>query len=207
MKVFIDGTEEKWDFPSSHNLKEAILQISERLLSHDGKVIAELKLGDTENDVDMKLTPEQVPVSKVKTIFLTTEPLKDSLMRDVRSAAEKLQETLDLFNTIPDHLVAGEIDIAMEKLRDAVDTLIWSFSLLQQTFDVRVIDMHTFTIGTESIGTFIAGFNEKLKVLTDAMENKDHVLINDYLEYEIAPAVLALKESLPQIKEILRGWN
>ncbi|MEW5946637.1 MAG: hypothetical protein AB1742_10610 [bacterium] len=205
MKVIVDGVEKDWRFDEPLNLKDAILKVSERILVDGRRIVTELKLGETEEGTDMKLTPEQVPVSRVKSIYLTTEPLNDHILREFGASEARLRGAVERFSAIQEHLAAGETDVAMEKLKDAVDTLIAFFNLLSQSFFAELLDPHTLKIDDRDVQSFIASFNEKLQALVAAMENKDQVLINDYLEYELSPDVNALIAFLPRIEGIVRG--
>jgi hypothetical protein len=49
------------------------------------------------------------------------------------------------------------------------------------------LDPHSLTIGGQGLSEFYTSFNEVLKQLSTAFENKDSVLIGDLAEYEVAP--------------------
>lgn len=199
MKVIIDGVESQWDFPEPKTLHDAILEIGEKCMLEERRSICELKLGEMADELDKKLTPKDVPASKIFSITITTEPIKDSLLRETKQAEEYLQKVQENFTAIPGHLVSGETDVAMTTLKESLDILIWFFNTIQQSFMAEILEPHTLKIDGLESTAYIERFNEHLQSLMQAIEQKDNVLINDYLEYELGPMVEKMKESLPEI--------
>ncbi|MFH1538238.1 MAG: hypothetical protein ABIH66_04715, partial [bacterium] len=96
-------------------------------------------------------------------------------------------------------------EIAMTTLKDSLDILIWFFNLIQQSFAAELLDPETLKIDDTALAQYMGKFNEHMQALMQALEQKDHVLINDYLEYELSPIVEKLKESLPEIIETMES--
>jgi len=205
MKVFIDNEEQDWELERAQTLHDAILQIGQRLLIDEKLLVTEIKLGEIEPGVDMNLTPEQVTVEQIKSLHFITEPLREAILREMRQAPEKFEEMQQSLSLFPNRMMTGEEEIAMESLKNCIDTLIWFFNLLQQVSIGEIIDLYTFQIEDTDLKTYIDEFNDHLRALVEAMEHKDQVLINDYLEYEIQPAVRQLQNIVPSLIELIES--
>jgi hypothetical protein len=59
----------------------------------------------------------------------------------------------------------------------------------------------TFTISGQPTRDFMNKFNDALKELSSAHENKDTVLVGDIAEYELAPRLLSIYEALKNISK------
>ncbi|MEW6200638.1 MAG: hypothetical protein AB1546_01570 [bacterium] len=199
MKVFIDNQEMDWAAEKNQTLQDAICEIGKQLLVDEKRLITEIKLGETEPGVDMNLTPDQVTIDQIRTIAFTTESLKEASLREMRLASERFTEMRQNLTLFPSQMMAGEEEIAMDSLKNCVDVLVWFFNLLQQLSFGEIIDLYTFQIEDTDLRIYIEEFNEHLRALVEAMENRDQVLINDYIEYEIHPAVLQLQEIIPSL--------
>lgn len=199
MKVTINGVERDWEFDGSATLHDAIIEIGEKLLIDDKLSISELQLGDMDPEVDRTLTPKDVPAAKIYSLNITTEPLKESLLRDIGAAEGHFKIAREKFESIPTHVLAGENDIAMMSLKESLDVLIWFFNLLQQAFAAGFIEPQALLFDGDDVAKYTEKFNEKLQDLMKAIERRDQVLINDYIEYELAPAVANMMDALPEI--------
>ena len=188
MKVTIDGNPRDWTFKDDSTLQDVLLDINQRLLIHEQKVISEIKVDETVPELDMDLTPDKVTVDKVLSVSFVTTPVIDASLGDIVG-----------------HIIADEIDIAMNGLKDCIDVLIWFFDTLQQGTIFRIIDINELKLGEGSLHDYIEKLNGMLNELVTAMKNNDFTLINDYLEYELEPALDVIRNAIPQIIDHLKG--
>jgi hypothetical protein len=99
------------------------------------------------------------------------------------SQAEELRE-------LPVYLQTGREDRAMK----AVLLFIEIFNKVIRLMPLLMRDgipTEEIRVGAEDIPTFYASFNEVLRRLSAALEDKDAVLIGDLAEYEVAPRMTA----------------
>lgn len=204
MKLTIDGQVTAWDFDACCTLQDALLDIQKKLID-ESRVVAEIKLDETVSDLDMNLTPEQVTVDKIVAISFTTTPYKEALLAYLDSAHEKIGEVRTSLGGIVELIVADQVDAAMNALKDGLDTLIWFFDVLQQATANGALDVADVEVKGKNLFEFISKFNTMLSEFVLAMKNNDMTLINDYLEYELEPALKDLSDALPQMIASVKG--
>ena len=204
MKLTIDGQVVPWNFDAACTLQDVLLDIQRRLID-ESKVVAEIKLDETVSDLDMSLTPDQVTVDKIVAMSFTTTPYKESLLVYFESAGEKIDEVRTSLAGIVELIVADKVDAAMNSLKDGLDTLIWFFDVLQQATANGTLNVADIDVKGKGLYEFVNKFNTMLSEFVLAMKNNDLTLINDYLEYELEPALNDLAGALPQMIASVKG--
>ncbi len=202
MKILVDGVEKDWKFDEDQTLGETIVEINERILIDDRRVVIGIKVDDDDMPEEIKkLTPEQVTLDQVKQISFETQPFQESLAQEFNAAEKLIQDIQDSISVIVGHILSDELDIAMNSLRESVDKLIWVFNLLMQASAINAIRLDDIKCGEGTLSEFMGRFNKTLQEMMDAMENNDTTLINDFLEYEMEPALGELKTVISPIRE------
>lgn len=206
MKLTIDGQQRDWTYNDETPLQDVMLDVNRRLLLDEKRVVSEIKVDETEPGLDMSLTPDQVPIGKILAISFMTTPFNNAFIDNLEAADNKLEHVKASISEIVDHIISDRIDKGMNMLRDGIDILIWFFDAVQQANMCGVVNLESIAVGQEEkLLDFIARLNGILNELVTAMKNNDFTLINDYLEYELEPAVDALKNTIPQLISLAKG--
>jgi len=207
MRIIIDGNEVDWEFESDNSLKDVIVEINNRLISDENAVISEVKLDDFEEGLNTELTWDEVTISSINQISFQTEPVKENLLRQYDEAIERIQEAKNSIPEITDHMFAEEIDQAMDKFKMAIDRMILVFNLLTQSEKAGIVNLDEIKVGEGNFRDFVVRFNSTLKEITESMVNRDTTLINDFLEYELDPALGDFLDILPDIKDRISNFD
>ena len=130
MKILVDGVEKGWEYDDDQTLGDVIIDINERLLMEDKKVVTAIKVDDEDMDEELKkLTPDQVTLDRIGQISFETRPFAENLAEELEEGEKVLQEVQDSISTIVGHVLSEELDIAMNQLKESVDKMIWVFNL------------------------------------------------------------------------------
>lgn len=202
MKVLVDNEQKNWTYEEDLTLSDMIKDINERLLVDEKRVIVEVKVDELEEGTDMTLTPEQVTLDQVNQISFKTESVQENLAKELEGSVKVLDHVKKDMNDIVGHMLSDEIDVGMTKLSENIEKMIWVFNLLEQASVIGAMQMDDIECGDKgSLRDFLTRFNDILKELMEAMENNDITLINDFLEYELEPAIGELENVIPEIEK------
>lgn len=208
MKILVDGVEKDWKFDEDQTLDDVIMDVNERLLLDDRRVVVGIKVDDEHMDEDLKkLTPEQVTLDRVGQISFTSQPFQENLAGELRDAEQMLKQAQDSISVIVGHILSEEIDIAMNSLKETIDKLLLVFNLLIQASGIGAIRVETIECGEGTLKDFMGRLNSTLQELTQAMENNDTTLINDFLEYELEPSLGELRAAMPTICDLVSNFK
>lgn len=205
MIVKIDGQERAWEYAEGTNLQEVLIDVHQRLLTEEQRIITEIKLDETVPGLDMTLTPDQVAVDKIISLSFSTSPYREALVGYLEASQGKISEVKDSISHIVECIVADKVDMGMGRLKEGLDTLIWFFDVMQQASASGMITLDDIEIGGVKLYDFVGKFNGILNELVSAMKNNDMTLINDYLEYELEPALKDIIDGLPLIIQAVKG--
>jgi hypothetical protein len=206
MKVTIDG-KDRPDLlvEQDQTLEQALLAINQQLLVGEKRIISEIKVDETVAGLDMNLTPDQVSVQDVLSVSFQTQDIGEALVAGMDAAQAALEQFKASLQDIVNHIISDEIDQGMQGLKTGIESMIYFFDALQQATLSGIVDMNDITLDSGTLNAYIPKLNEMLKELVSAMNNSDYTLINDYLEYEIEPALEKIIGVIPGIKARLRG--
>ncbi len=208
MRILIDGNQSDWKFDEDLTLGDLIMDVNKRLLIDERRVIIEIKVDDTDMDEKLKkLTPDQVTLDRIGQISFKTQPFQENLAEDIDTAETILQDIKDSIDKVIGHLLSDEIDIGMNLLKDNIDKLIWIFNLLMQASAIGAVAIEDIECGEGTLKDFMNRFNSTLQELSQAMENNDITLINDFLEYEFEPALGEFKAVMHPIREAIANFS
>lgn len=208
MKILIDGADPGWEFDNDQTLGEIIVTINEKLLVEQKRVVVGLKIDDDAMDEKLKkLTPDQVTLDQIGQISFDTQPFQENLAVELESSQKLLQSIQDSMNEIIGHFLAERLDTAMNMLKEIIDKLLLVFNLLIQASMIGAIDIDNTECGEGTLSEFMARFNSTLHELSQAMENNDTTLINDFLEYELEPAIGELKAIMPNLRKVISSFK
>jgi hypothetical protein len=206
MKVTIDGRlREDLSFGQDQTLEQALLEINQLLLVDEKRIISEIKVDETVPDLDMSLTPDKVSVEDILAVSFQTQDIGHALLVSIEAAETRLVVFKDNLDAIVNHIISDEIDQGMQALKTGIESMIFFFDALHQSTLASLVDMQEIPLDAGTLNDYITKLNEMLKELVSAMNNSDYTLINDYLEYEIEPALEKIIGVVPEIKARLRG--
>ncbi len=190
MIIMVDGAKRQWDYNDENTLGEVILDINNRLREQEHLIVTTVKLDETAEGIDMSLTPDEVTIDLIKQISFETEPLHVNLINNMHGAIAVIEEIRKAIPGIGNLILQDKIEESMGAIRDIIEKLIWVFHILSQTLSTGAFKASEIKCGeNKNFEQFTVDFNRILQELTNALENNDVTLINDFLEYELDPAL------------------
>lgn len=205
MKVFINGTPRDWLFDNTHSLDDAINIIRQELLQKELLIINEIKLEKIPNGLDKTQTTSNVKANDIPELSVEAEPYAVFCQKSFMEAQNKLPELRSLLEEIIEKILIGDVDVGMKSLTTLTEGLIWFCSILAGAYQILGLDFENILCNNISLNEFIQNLNSILKDLETALESNDLTLINDYLEYELKPAIESLNMAVPIILNHIRS--
>jgi hypothetical protein len=113
-------------------------------------------------------------------------------LAELQNPAEAMVSAARVFDSIKDDLCEVPVRLQTGKDAEAMRTMVVAVELIHKTVRIlpefmRSRDAQTLEIDGSSLPEFYGKFNDVLRELAGAFENKDGVLIGDLAEYEIKP--------------------
>ncbi|HOY64175.1 MAG TPA: hypothetical protein PK745_13470 [bacterium] len=208
MKVFVDSVEKDFQFDDSVIFGDALAEINRLLIVEDKRIIVSLKIDDDNLAEEIKkLTPDQVRVDQITQISLETEDFIQNLAGKIEDSERVLNAVQNSISSIVGHLLADEQEIAMNSLKESIDSLILVINLYVQAQALGAMNPDETPYGEGTLSDFIAKFKKTLTDLSSAMSNNDPTLINDFLEYELEPQLGELRATVGYVAKNVRNFT
>ncbi|HOC92265.1 MAG TPA: hypothetical protein PKH33_07850 [bacterium] len=208
MRVFVDSVEKDFQFDGGVIFGDALAEINRLLIAEDKRIIVSLKIDDDNlADEIKKLTPDQVRVDQISQISLETEDFIQNLAGKIEDSERVLNAVQNSISSIVGHLLADEQEIAMNSLKESIDSLILVINLYVQAQALGAMNPDETPCGEGTLSDFIAKFKKTLTDLSSAMSNNDPTLINDFLEYELEPQLGELRDTVSYVAENVRNFT
>lgn len=185
--------DQEWEFanhPSS--IRELFSKIEEEL-DGTGYIFSSLTVDGVEIGADFALYLSQ-RIDEIQEIEVGLKSFRTLIVETMRSAVDYLDRARPEVEKLSLEFYRGPTDESWRKFDQLLEGLKW---LLEA---VTVIE--NYHPGTQPGNPQGAEFQEKIKRLQEALENSDHVLLGDLLQYEISPMFSALDK---KIGELLRN--
>lgn len=118
----------------------------------------------------------------------------DNLIDEIDKIVPKLENVALLYQTGED---SQTMDI-IQNLANILEKSISLFIVFKESFKIK-LDKYSFK--EVNFDTYFKTITDHLKMLMEAIQNKDFVVISDLLEYEFVPNIEEIKKILLKIKE------
>ncbi len=208
MRVFVDSVEKNFQFDGGVIFGDALAEINRLLIAEDKRIIVSLKIDDDNLAEEIKkLTPDQVRVDQISQISLETEDFIQNLAGKIEDSGRVLNMVQNSISSIVGHLLADEQEIAMNSLKESIDSLILVINLYVQAQALGAMNPDETPCGEGMLSDFIVKFKKTLTDLSSAMSNNDPTLINDFLEYELEPQLGELRDTVSYVAENVRHFT
>lgn len=201
MKLIIDGEVKNWSFDDELTLEQLIQETNDRLILEHSRLISDVKLDEYDSSLAPELTWDQVTIDKVYKLSLSTQSIREYIST-LLSAASKINS--DIRKSIPGiikDISSENIQNAMTNFQSCIDGMINIFSAIRQYESSGYQLESELTIRDMSFNEFLTSFNNTLSEILESMNNSDNTLINDFLEYELEPALVDLGSFISALKD------
>jgi hypothetical protein len=140
-------------------------------------------------------------IQALETFFRERLAELDSPVAEMRRTAALFEDGAEELRELPVYLQTGKEERAMKAVILFIEIFNKVIRLIPE-LRRRGIDTTSIRVEGLELPAFYASFNQVLRSLSGAIENKDSVLLGDLAEYEVAPRMgsffTAMEQALPQ---------
>jgi hypothetical protein len=152
-------------------------------------------------DAFLALFDSGAPVAEAGRIAGNLDAFFGERLAELRKPADAMMSASRVFDSIKDDLSEVPVRLQTGKDAEAMRTMVVAVELIHKTVRImpefiRATSADTMEIDGSSMPEFYGKFNDVLRELAGAFENKDGVLIGDLAEYEIKPRLEAFFEAV-----------
>ena len=169
---------------------EALFSMIDEKLKDTGYALSSLIVDGVAIDTDYALYLSQW-ITEIQEIKVEVKSLRRLMVETMQTAVEYLERAQPEVERLGNDFYQGPTEDTWNKFSQLLEGLEW---LLEAG---TVIE--SFHPEQQIATRWGAQFKEKIKLLRDAMENSDHVLLGDLLQYEISPLFTALDEEIRKL--------
>lgn len=169
-----------------------LFSLIEDKLKNTGLILSSMKVDGVEITTDYAHYLNQT-ISEIREIVVEVKSFREILTETFGSAQDYLGGAIPEMEKLCDEFYRSPADNSWRKFAQLLEGLQW---LLQVVSSVE-----QGLPGTEVQRTYSkwgADLGEKIKTLQEALDNSDHVLMGDLLQYEIVPLFSSLSEQIKQ---------
>lgn len=135
-------------------------------------------------------------INEIQEIEVGVESFRTILAEIMASAAEYLERARPEVEKLSAEFYQGPTEESWDKFSQLLEGLQWLLEV--------VTTVESYQPEKQNAPGRSGEFNDKIKQLQEALQNSDHVLLGDLLQYEIAPLFFSLKQ---EIQEYLMREN
>ena len=169
---------------------EALFSMIDGKLKDTGYALSSLIVDGVAIDTDYALYLSQ-RITEIQEIKVEVKSLRRLMVETMQTAVEYLERAQPEVERLGNDFYQGPTEDTWNKFSQLLEGLEW---LLEAG---TVIE--SFHPEQQIATRWGAQFKEKIKLLRDAMENSDHVLLGDLLQYEISTLFTALDEEIRKL--------
>ena len=161
------------------------------------------------------LRPEEIDLSDSTNVSRTLE-LIEAAVKTVSDRLEKMEnsprnlaEIMEQLESVEEEVASVSILLQTGKDREAMERIVRFSDLCGAILTVlhqgyRAGKIVGFSVGSEGVDIFFKELNKILAEIIEAFDRQDAVLIGDLLEYEVAPRLRLLAQSLPELQKRMK---
>lgn len=169
---------------------EALFSMIDEKLKDTGYALSSLIVDGVAIDTDYALYLSQ-RITEIQEIKVEVKSLRRLMVETMQTAVEYLERAQPEVERLGNDFYQGPTEDTWNKFSQLLEGLEW---LLEAGTLIE-----SFRPEQQAATRWGAEFKEKIQLLRDAMENSDHVLLGDLLQYEISPLFTALDEEIRKL--------
>ena len=198
MKIIAGDQEIDWDLPKSGvQLKEVIREV-EGFLFSVGKVPTSLNIDGEELSQEELAKREEAIVTGNEVLTFGVTSAYQMIYQNLDGAATANQELINQIQTFAGEAHSSEKTVSGDQLLGEMN------HFFNFWFSMRELLPEAFARADFDGESFTAVLNNLKKLLVEivaALEEKDHVLATDLLQYEVSPLVEQVAKGVPSLRK------
>jgi hypothetical protein len=192
MPIFLDDQPLAGQLGVDHTIADALAE-AQTQLADSGRMVFAMKCDDCELSADQVDAMLSRSISEFKRVQFVSGRCQSLAIETLRDAQRELGESFATVQEAAQHIAAGELSGAMERLAKCLTTWSQIHQAVVLIGQLLKIDFEQIEAGDRPAMRWLELFADQLRDLKDAVISRDHVLLGDLLRYEL--------------DETLRGWE
>lgn len=188
MRVII--IEQEYELANLPSSIEALFSLIDEKLKDTGYSVSALTVDGVEINSDYALYLSQ-RIAEIQEIRVEVKSLRGLMAETMESTIEYLERAQPEVEKLGAEFYQGPTEDTWNKFTQLLEGLQW-------LLEVSTV-LESFRPEQQTSAQWGAEFKEKIKLLSEAMANSDHVLLGDLLQYEISPLFSSLDEELRKL--------
>ena len=179
--------EHEFELANQLSAIEQLFMAIEEILKDTGYAFTSLTIDGVKIETDYVLYLSQ-RIEEIQEIEVGVESFRTILAEIMASAEEYLERAKPEVEKLSAEFYQGPTEESWHKFTQLLDGLQWLLEV------VPALD--SYLPEKQDPPVWSREFDEKIKQLQEALENSDHVLLGDLLQYEISPLFSAVEEEI-----------
>ncbi len=192
INVQVKILDQKYELTNEQTAIGELFSMIEEKLKSTGYIFTALVVDGVEIETDYALYLSQ-RINDIQEIEVVAKSFRTLMAETMASAADYLERARPEVENLSGEFYRGPTEESWQKLGQLLEGLQWLIEAVSTVENYQPEKLPASGWETE--------FEAKTKMLQEALENSDHVLLGDLLQYEIAPFFFTLEE---EIKELLK---
>lgn len=184
--------DQEWELANDPSSIGELFSKIEEKLDGTGYIFSSLTVDGVEIETDYALYLGQ-RINEIQEIKVGVKSFRTLMMETMQSTVDYLERACPEVENLSVEFYRGPTNESWSKFDQLLEGIKW---LLE-----AVTAIESYHPGTEPRSRRGEEFQEKIKLLQEALENSDHVLLGDLLQYEISPFFSTLEK---EIQELLK---
>ncbi|HEY8392427.1 MAG TPA: hypothetical protein VIL83_06850 [Capillibacterium sp.] len=185
----------EWEMANDPSSIGELFTIIEEKLKGTGYIFSSLTVDGVELETDFALYLSQ-RIGEIREILVGVKSFRRLMQETMESAAQYLERAQPEVEKLSTEFYQGPTEESWDKFSQLLEGLQWLLEV--------VTTVESYQPEKQNAPGRSGEFNDKIKQLQEALQNSDHVLLGDLLQYEIAPLFFSLKQ---EIQEYLMREN
>ncbi|HWE01985.1 MAG TPA: hypothetical protein VG326_06195 [Tepidisphaeraceae bacterium] len=164
------------------------------------RLIVNLLIDGLEPDLSFLGNVRRTPLGD-HTVYIETADPRDMALEVLNEVEVQLQEAERLRHDAIGLLQRNNVERALQKLSGCFTTWQNAKESVLKTTQLLRIDLEQVYAGARTLGQMVGEFNDQLRQIKSALENRDYVLLTDILTYEATETNHRWSEALDGIRD------
>lgn len=181
--------DQTYELANERSAIEELFSVIEEKLKNTGYIFSSLTVDGVEINADYGLYLSQ-HINEIQEIEVRVKSFRSLMAETMASAVDYLERARPEVENLSDEFYRGPTEESWYKLGQLLEGLQWLLEVLST--------VENYQPGKQSTPWGVE-FKEKVKLLQEALENSDHVLLGDLLQYEISPFFSTVEEATKKL--------
>lgn len=196
MKILLNNVEHEINVPSIGTILDVVMKIESTF--ENGHIITTIKLNDKFLNSDWYHNAKNIYVLDDDKLEITTESSNIVAIETLKNLKKQHRALIKDLDNIADKFRMESEEDANKHFVQGIENLQWFFRIIENTLKMMNKNMTDYRVEDKTIESLINDISKKLEEVIAIQQDKNWVLLADFIEYEIIPLLEKFKSFLNQ---------